>query len=133
MTTDPAAAQKFYGKVVGWGTAPFEGSDPPYTMWMAGDAAVGGVMDIPEEARAHETPPIWMSYIGTPDVDATAKRAQALGGALHVGPRDIPTVGRFAILGDPQGALFAAFTSEGTAPNLMNTPGIGAFSWHELL
>ena len=44
-TTDPAAAQAFYKKVVGWGTQAWENS-PDYTMWMAGDKAVGGVMTL---------------------------------------------------------------------------------------
>ena len=57
MTTDPEAAKKFYSDVVGWGTAPFEnGSGMDYTMWMKGEAPVGGVMELPEEARRRCAP-----------------------------------------------------------------------------
>ncbi len=69
---------------------------------------------------------------GTPDTDATAKQARALGGQVLSPPMDIPTVGRWAVLSDPQGAMFAAFTSVGDAPGHDGAPGPGEFSWHEL-
>ena len=49
LTSDVDAAEKFYTAVVGWATAPFEGSQQRYDMWMrAGSVPVGGVMSIPE-------------------------------------------------------------------------------------
>ena len=45
---------------------------------------------------------------------------------------DVPTVGRFAVLSDPQGALFAIFTASGTTPGHEGSPAVGEFSWHEL-
>ena len=55
------------------------------------------------------------------------------GGRLLHGPVDIPTVGRVAVLMDPQGAAFAAHTAAGTAPGGHDGPwGVGEFSWHEL-
>ena len=58
MTTDPAGAQDFYKDVVGWGTAPFENaSGMDYTMWTKGESMVGGVMELPEEARKGGAPP----------------------------------------------------------------------------
>ncbi|HKY60459.1 MAG TPA: VOC family protein [Gemmatimonadota bacterium] len=131
MTTDPQAAQSFYTDVIGWTTAPFENAETPYTLWMNGEAPVGGVMELPPEARAHDTPPHWMAYVEVDDVDATAKKAGKLGGKLLVEPRDIPNVGRFAILQDPQGAAIAIHRSEqGMAGN--GEPQVGQFSWHEL-
>ena len=56
MTTDPQAAQSFYTEVIGWTTAPFENSETPYTMWMNGDKPVGGVMELPKDAREQEAP-----------------------------------------------------------------------------
>jgi predicted enzyme related to lactoylglutathione lyase len=52
-------------------------------------------------------PPAWISYVTVDDVDASAKLAEKLGGKIMVGPRDIPDVGRFAVLNDPQGASIA--------------------------
>lgn len=130
MTTDPDGAKEFYTKLSGWGTAPWEGGEEPYTMWLKGERPVGGVMELPEQARAQGAPPHWLAYVATVDVDATASRTKELGGGVLVEPMDIPSVGRFTVLQDPQGAVFAAFSSEGEA-----TPSsgeVGEVSWHEL-
>ena len=133
MTTDPAAAKKFYTDVVGWGTAPFEnGSGMDYTMWMKGEAPVGGVMELPEEARKGGAPPHWIGYVAVPDVDATAAKAKELGGRVIHGPEDIPEVGRFAVLADPQGAVFCAFKGSQDMPGKEGQPETGEISWHEL-
>ncbi|MCI0433171.1 MAG: VOC family protein [Gemmatimonadetes bacterium] len=131
MTTDPGAATKFYSKVVGWGTMKWEGP-ADYTMWMNGEAPFGGVNELPEEARKAGAPPHWLAYVATPDVDATVKQAEKLGARVQVPPTDIPTVGRFAVLADPQGAVFAAFTAEADTPGHDGPPNPGEFSWHEL-
>ena len=134
MTTDVAAARAFYTEVIGWKLQDWEdakGSEP-YTMWLAGEKAIGGVATLPDEAKKMGAPPHWHAYVGTPDVDATAARATELGATLLVPPRDIPKVGRFSIIQDPQGAVQAAFTpegGEGTAPG----QGPGFFSWAELM
>jgi uncharacterized protein len=132
MTSDPAGAQQFYTKVVGWGTQPW-GPDGSYTLWMNGEVPVGGCMALPAEVKAARIPPHWLSYIGTPDLDATCKDATARGGKVLKGPEQIPTVGRFAVVADPGGATFCAFTAEGDPPGPAGVPGIGEFSWHELM
>lgn len=132
MTTDAAAATRFYTKVIGWGTQPFEASPEPYTMWTVDGTPIGGLMDLPEDLRRMGVPPHWMCYIGTPDVDGTTKRAQELGAQVHVPPTDIPGVGRFAMLADPQGAAFSAFTPADESPAPEGPPKPGEVSWHEL-
>lgn len=132
MTPDPEAAKSFYTQVVGWGTALFEGSDMPYTMWMNGEMPVGGVMALPEEAKAAGAPPHWLGYVGTPDVDATVADATNRGAMTLVAPTDIPTAGRFAVLRDPQGAVFSAYTPAQEAPGSEGPPQVGEFSWFEL-
>lgn len=132
MTTDPDAAMSFYRDITGWGTQAWEGSETPYTMWRVGERPIGGVMDLPEEAKAGGAPPHWLPYVGTPDVDATVARATELGGSVYVPPTDIPEVGRFAVLADPQGAVFAVFSPTGEHPSPEGAPQSGDFSWHEL-
>ncbi|CAN5864397.1 VOC family protein [soil metagenome] len=132
MTTDAEAAKGFYTDVVGWSTAPFEGAPIPYTMWQKGESAVGGVMGLPDEARQGGVPPHWLGYVAVPDVDAAAARAKELGGRVVHGPEDIPNVGRFAILADPQGAMLAAFRGSQEMPGEDSEPAAGDFSWHEL-
>jgi predicted enzyme related to lactoylglutathione lyase len=127
LTTDTTGAAAFYPKVLPWRSQP--SSMPGYNLWMAGQAQVGGLMVLPPDAAG--TPPHWLIYIGTPNVDATAEHAQRLGAKVWKAATDIPNVGRFAVLADPQGATFAVFTPApgggGTPP-----PGPGVFSWHEL-
>ena len=132
MTTDAEGAKAFYTDVVGWGTSPFEGSPVPYTMWMKGESAVGGVMDLPDEARQAGAPPHWLGYVAVPDVDAAAEKAQELGGRVIHGPHDIPEVGRFAILADPQGAVVSAFKGAQEMSRENKDPEPGDVSWHEL-
>ena len=127
LTTDTAAAAAFYPKVLPWRTAP--SSMPGYTIWMAGQTQIGGLMALPAEAVA--TPPHWLVYVGTPNVDATCSQAQGLGARIVKPPADIPNVGRFAVLSDPQGATFALFTP-GAGPPPGAPPAQGGFSWHEL-
>jgi uncharacterized protein len=127
MTTDPQAAAAFYSKVLPWKTQP--SGMPDYTLWVAGKTQAGGLMAQPESARQSGAPPSWLVYIGTPDVDATAATAQRLGGKVLRAPADIPTVGRFAVLSDPQGAAFAVFTPSGSPAG--GGPATD-FSWHEL-
>lgn len=131
MTTDPAAARRFYPTFMGWGTS--EWQDGRYTMWMNGDVPVGGVMELPEEVKAAQVPPHWLTYVSTPDCDATAAEAARLGGAIYKAPWDLPSVGRIAVLADPHGAVFCLYTPLQPDPTLDDPPAPGQYSWHELM
>lgn len=130
MTTDPRAAERFYAGVTKWGVTPFP-DDPSYRMWTVGKTPIGGIMDLPQEARAMGAPSQWLPYVHVPSVDDSVRLAESRGARVYTQPQDIPNVGRFAVLADPWGATFAVFTS----PNPMghdNDAEIGEFSWHEL-
>jgi predicted enzyme related to lactoylglutathione lyase len=105
MTSDPDAAAAFYGQLFGWR---FEKMDMgmPYQVIKAGDTSVGGIMGKPPGSEA--LAPTWGGYVTVADADATAKRCVELGGKVVHGPADIPTVGRFVVLLDPQGAAITA-------------------------
>jgi predicted enzyme related to lactoylglutathione lyase len=133
MTTDTAAARLFYGSVVGWGSRDASQPDMAYTLLTVGESPVAGLMDLPEQARKMGTPSSWIGYISVADVDAAAARVTSLGGAVHVQPSEIPQVGRFAVVSDPQKAVFTLFrplppeqAPEEPAPG---TPGY--IGWHE--
>jgi len=128
MTNDPKKAEAFYQRVAGWGTQVWDGQQP-YTMWTVNGNPIGGVMEMPKGVNA---PPHWIAYLAVPDVDATVKQAESLGATTHHKPTDIPSVGRFAVLADPQGAFFAVFTPQGNTPGHEGMPNVGEFSWHEL-
>ncbi|KPK01375.1 MAG: hypothetical protein AMS20_13695 [Gemmatimonas sp. SG8_28] len=131
MTTDPSAAQAFYTTVIGWGTMPYDGP-MPYTMWTHDPGApLGGVMELPDDAKAGGVPPHWLAYISTPDCASTVQQAVERGGVVHVEPREIPNEGMFAVLADPQGAVFAIFQAKSGIP-VDAPPAVRQFSWHEL-
>ena len=79
-----------------------------YTIVKVGEEGLGGIMSIPPQAEG--SPPNWGVYVTVDDVDATAGKAEDLGGKILVPPTDIPTVGRFCVMQDPQGALISAIT-----------------------
>jgi predicted enzyme related to lactoylglutathione lyase len=134
LTTDTAAAKIFYGKIAGWGTQATPNAAVDYTLFTLGATPVAGLMDQPEEAKAMGAPPSWIGYVDVDDVDATTDQAKRLGSSVYVPPTDIPNVGRFAVIADPQGATFALlkWASPGMAqPAEANTPG--RVGWHELM
>jgi hypothetical protein len=133
ITSDTDAAIDFYKHVIGWNTQPYDfqgNAGPAYTMWTAGEAPVGGVMQIDSETMG-DLPPGWTGYVNTPDVDAIVRQARKLGGSVIAEPMDIPTVGRMAGLADPQGASFWVLTPSSSSP-MPEPPEIGSFSWNEL-
>ncbi|OEU53270.1 MAG: glyoxalase [Desulfobacterales bacterium S3730MH5] len=108
MTTDVDASKEFYTKVFGWVTEDMSTGGMAYTVVKAAGKEVGGIMSMPPEAKG--VPPNWGTYVTVDDVDSTAKLAEDLGAKILVGPRDIPDVGRFCVIEDPQGAVISAIT-----------------------
>ncbi len=108
MTEDAGAAKDFYTKLFGWvlEDMPMEGMT--YTVVKVSGKEVAGIMATPPEAKG--TPPMWGVYVTVDDVDATAAQAEGLGAKIMMPPRDIPNVGRFCLIQDPQGAMISIIT-----------------------
>ncbi|HJQ59950.1 MAG TPA: VOC family protein [Vineibacter sp.] len=132
MSTDTDAAKAFYTKVVGWGTQDMPMPGMTYSMFTAGEAPIGGLMALPDEAKKMGAPPHWIGYVAVADVDASAARAKSLGGAVHVPPTDIPEVGRFAVIADPQSASIALFKGSDPGQGPPDQMAAGRVGWHEL-
>lgn len=108
-TRDTEKAGAFYTGLFGWDKNVQQmGPDFTYTSFMSGERSVGG-MYVPTPEMG-DIPPNWLVYISVADVDATTNRAVELGAKVCAPPMDIPGVGRFAALMDPQGAGFAVIT-----------------------
>jgi predicted enzyme related to lactoylglutathione lyase len=129
-TPDVDGARDFYSPLTGWGTQQF---DSDYTMWTTDGVPFAGVFQLTAEMKAQGIPPNWMPYIETDGVDDIARRATSLGGQLLHGPRDIPGTGRYAVIQDPQGAVFGIYKSVRPSAGWDGTPRLGRFSWHELM
>ncbi len=108
-TSNTGAAEKFYTGLFGWTakhSAP--GAVMEYTEFSVGGTPGIGMMAKPPQMPAH-IPSYWMPYFQVADLDASVAKAKGLGGTLMVGPNPIPGTGRFAIMNDPQGAMFAIY------------------------
>jgi uncharacterized protein len=133
-TTDAKGAEEFYAHVVGWQAK--SSGDPggvPYTLLSVGDLNTAGLMQLTPEMLQGGMRPAWVGFIGVDDVDAYAKRIEQAGGKLQCQPQDIPTVGRFAAVQDPQGAAFLLF--KGSLDYAPPRPAIGTpgtVGWNEL-
>ena len=129
-TTELRAGEDFYAKVAGWKAESWS-QNPSYKLFVARREPKAGLYLITETVNAVPTPPSWLSYIGTPDVDATVRQSVELGGKVIVSAYNVPSVGRMAHLQDPQGAAFAVSSQE--QRSRYKDPQLGDFSWHELL
>ena len=133
MTNDCAAAEAFYRGVIGWKAQDSGLPNQSYTILSAAQTPIGGLMALPPEVRAAGGRPAWSGYILVEDVDAFAARVKKAGGAIHHPPEDIPGVGRFAVVADPQGAVFMLFRGSSDMPAAPTAPGTPCHAgWHEL-
>ena len=128
MASDPVAAARFYGDVIGWGAQAF-GAD--YTQMLAGGQAVAGIMPMPDKAKSMGVRPAWVGYLGVRDINAALDELRAAGGAIYRPAYHVPSIGWMAVVADPQGAMFMLIAPEGAGelPNLIDPGHIG---WHEL-
>jgi predicted enzyme related to lactoylglutathione lyase len=133
MTTDLTAATQFYQAVLGW-QADDAGMPFPYTLASTEGKQVAGLMTLPDDAAQNGAQPCWIGYVGVAHCDTAVEQAQAAGATLCHPPQDIPGVGRFATLLDPQGAAFIAFQDMGSQPPATTPPTTpGTVGWHELI
>jgi uncharacterized protein len=109
-TNDTGRAGEFYSNVFGWTRDTQNFGPMEYTMFKNGDRGAGGMYKI--TAEMGPVPPHWLVYIAVDDCDAKVQKATELGASVMKPADDIPGVGRFAILNDPQGAAFAIIKLE---------------------
>jgi predicted enzyme related to lactoylglutathione lyase len=112
FTTNVDAAGKFYVQTFGWKTESMDmGPMGTYTLFRRPDATkndnAGGMIAMPPNMKG--VPSNWLAYFAVTDCDASTKKVTELGGKVIAPPMDIPNIGRFAIVQDPQGAVLALF------------------------
>ena len=131
LTTDAAAARKFYGAVVGWEARDASTAVFPYTVFSADQTEVGGLMELPPEARRMGATPRWVGYVAVDDIDGTVERLRRIGGSVFVPPTD-SNIGRVSIVADPQTATFGLVggLKRGGPSEQPERPG--QVGWHEL-
>jgi predicted enzyme related to lactoylglutathione lyase len=130
-TKDRAKALKFYKTLVGWETKDVQmGPGEPYSLCQLGGKDIAGITKsmAPEQVPSH-----WLPYMAVDDVDAYADKVVKLGGKLRNKPMDIPNVGRFVVVADPQDATFALYKGASAYPAEPERPPVSSFCWEELL
>lgn len=129
MTQDADQASAYYSELLGWQIKELPMGEMTYRMIHVGQTGIGGVVALADASM----PCHWLGYVSTPDVAATVQRVQELGGAVGVPPTEIPDVGTFAVLRDPQGALFSTMEpAHAKAPQDPGSLARGMACWTEL-
>lgn len=113
-TSDTLIDGEFYSTVFGWGRNTQNFGPMEYTMFANGDRTAGGMFKISPEMGP--IPPHWLVYFAVDDCDAKVQKATDLGATVMKPADDIPGIGRFAILLDPQGAAFAIIKLDNSQP-----------------
>jgi uncharacterized protein len=133
LTTDPDAAARFYGSVIGWAAADSGQKDMDYRFFSMNGVAIGGLMALPPGAAESGMRPGWLGYVGVDDVDRSVAKFIAAGGTELMPAMDIEGAGRMALVADPQGAALYLMTPVGEGPATSYAPGKpGHGGWHEL-
>lgn len=133
LTTDADAAQAFYGSLMDWNIAGSGQEGIDYRILMAGEESVGGLMQLTKEMTDSGARPAWLGYIAVENVDATATAIADTGGRVLMPPADIPNVGRFAMVADPENIPFyimRGFSDE--TSNAFSSTAHGHCAWNEL-
>jgi uncharacterized protein len=117
-STDAAKCKEFYTNVFGWTFQDSNATDGAFAYHefsTGGGYPAGGLYEISSVicGEGELPPPHLLNYIAVDDVDENAKLAEELGGTIIKAPSDIPNTGRFAIIQDPTGAMFATFKMQG--------------------
>jgi len=105
FTRDMIRAREFYTALLGWSAQEMLVHDHPYVIFKKGEQQVASMMELTPEM--HDAPPHWMLYLCVSDCMKTVETAKARGAEIFLLPTDIPGAGQFAVLQDPQGAVFS--------------------------
>lgn len=106
LASDPKSAVAFHREVFGWTSEDKDmGPMGVYHVLKRGDRMAAGIM----KPSLAGMPSFWLSYVAVDDVDNSTKRAERLTAKVVIAPTDIPQIGRFSVITDPQGAAVALF------------------------
>lgn len=98
-TTNLARACTFYSELLGWRTERVEAAGRSYTALDLGGGLGGGVVECGAER------PTWLPYVSVPDVMSATDRAQRLGAAVLLAPREGPAGWRSVVVAPDAGEL----------------------------
>ena len=131
VTPNVADAERFYGGLFGWTFRDVPVQGTRYAEAVSGGAQVAGLIEKPIPADGRHRP-AWLTFLSTGDVDATVRSATGVGARVLFAARDVPDLGREAVMADPQGAVFAVLASSSGDPG-DTLAGDGMWIWSSLI
>jgi predicted enzyme related to lactoylglutathione lyase len=105
-TRDVDGSVSFYDAVFGWQARTGLVGSSPYVIFEHHGGTVAGLQPMIGSDWPDDLPPHWMVYFAVSDCDRVAENAYALGGRVVSPPTSI-TMGRCAVLEDPEGGTFS--------------------------
>jgi predicted enzyme related to lactoylglutathione lyase len=94
---DIQRAKRFYAAVAGWEIGPVEGF-PDYEMFRTGEKSGGGI-----GLRGRTAPARIRLYVTVDRLEDALAAVEANGGTVAEPPTEIPGMGRYAAVNDPEG------------------------------
>ncbi len=125
-------AADFYASLFGWAVEELPpGQQDLYTIFNIGGGSAAGMYEQSTEEREQARAPLWVTYFAVADIDDAVQRVQSLGGRVEVWPTEMPELGKWALVSDPSGAVFALWQSYGHGTRAPEGQA-GTFAWAEL-
>jgi predicted enzyme related to lactoylglutathione lyase len=134
ITTDPEGAAAFYAHVAGWKTNYYypAGSSKPYTTWLDAWGPLGALLSLDDDAHESGISSHWFANVMVRNLEVCIARVEASGGKLLRGPEAMGTVGRWAVIQDPQGVKLAVFAAKDPL-EARHPAKHGGVTWNELM
>lgn len=136
MTTDLDAAAEFYTGLLGWSFEDASNDNVEYRAFSGAAGQVGGFLGLTEEMTDGGARPTWLGYVGVDNLEATISAFTAGGGTVMFGPGEVPGVGPFAMVADPQGVPLYVIedrSGESSPAFAAHDPTLGHCAWNELM
>jgi hypothetical protein len=103
-TRDPQQAEAFYRGLVDWRAGEREYGGRSYTVLFREERPVASLDTDPVAPEGRD---LWLPYFAVADAAAALAAAEAAGGRVARELRTVPGLGRYGVVQDPEGALFA--------------------------
>ncbi|MEM6909068.1 MAG: VOC family protein [Pseudomonadota bacterium] len=135
-TSDVDKAKEFYGPLMGWAFEVSGQPEMPYHVFSKDGVQVGGMLSLTTDMIASGAQPLWAGYVEVEDVDASLVKGKEAGANVYVEATEMPEVGKFAMIADPQGApiyLMSSASEEDSASFAKHEPHDGHCAWNELV
>ena len=129
VSSDPARSKAFHAELLGWTIEGQETAGMKYELAKAGGKDVATI----RQSDDKKTKSHWVPFVSVPDVDAAVATVEQNKGKVVKAAMDVPDIGRYALVSDPNGSRFAVFKSVKSDDPDTDQAKQGEFVWAENL